>query len=81
MAVFTISSSPTFNTTNVDQIVESDYVLASFVNAYYQIFLDNDQYLYDALGELEETISDTVEESLPEECTEDDIAELIALFE
>lgn len=81
MAVFTVSSSPTFNVTNVDQIVESDYVLASFVNAYYQIFLNNDQYLYNAIGELEDTIADTVEDALPEECTEDDIAELIALFD
>ena len=43
MAKFTPNSS-SFNTTNINQIATTDRVQASFVNGYYQTFINNDAY-------------------------------------
>lgn len=45
MAAFIVPENPTFNVTSVEQIKKSDFVVDTFVNGYYQIFLNNDQYL------------------------------------
>lgn len=62
MAVFTIPSEPNFNVTAVTKIEESNYILASFVNEYYQIFLDNDQYLFNQLRSAQSTSSTSQQE-------------------
>lgn len=61
MAVFIVPSDPDFNVTAVTQIKESDYILADFVNDYYQIFLNNDKYLYNHLTQQEAQSNDTKE--------------------
>lgn len=45
MATFTMPSAPVYNVTNVTKIETQDVVEAEFVNAFYQIFLQNDAYL------------------------------------
>ena len=45
MAAFSVPAEPDFNVSHVEQVKQSDYVEASFVNGYYQTFLQNDRYL------------------------------------
>ena len=45
MAKFVIPSDPALNIQNVNEILETDPVLASFINGYFQQLLENDQAL------------------------------------
>lgn len=45
MAKFVIPSEPALNIQNVNEVLETDPVLASFINGYFQQLLENDQAL------------------------------------
>ena len=45
MAHITVSANPVLNISQVNEILETDPVLASFMNGYIQLFLENDQAL------------------------------------
>ncbi len=77
MANFIVPKDPEFNVGNVPEIKESDFIIASFVNSYYQIFLNNMQALknmveskategaiqeiMEKIGEVDGSISETFE--------------------
>lgn len=45
MAHFVIIADPVLNIAQVNEVLETDPVIASFINSYFQIFLENDQAL------------------------------------
>ncbi len=45
MSHIVVSSNPVLNISQVNEVLETDPVLASFINGYIQIFLENDQAL------------------------------------
>lgn len=45
MAHISVPSNPVLNIAQVNEVLETDPVLASFINGYFQIFLENDQAL------------------------------------
>ena len=51
MAKFVIPSDPALNIQNVNEILETDPVLASFINGYFQQLLENDQALKNLIEE------------------------------
>lgn len=45
MAHISVAANPTLNIAQVKEVLETDPVIADFINAYFQIFLENDQAL------------------------------------
>lgn len=80
MAAFSIPSSPDFNVTHVEQVKESDYVLNTFVNGYFQTFLQNDRYLLNQAQTLETSLTEKIANNKPDEMTEAELAVEIAKF-
>ncbi len=80
MAAFSIPSNPDFNVTHVEQVKESDYVLNTFVNGYFQTFLQNDRYLLNQSQTLETTLTEKIANNKPDEMTETELAVEITKF-
>lgn len=80
MAAFSIPSEPDFNVTHVEQVKESDYVLNTFVNGYFQTFLQNDRYLLNQNQALEESVATQIANNKPEEMTDTELAIEVAKF-
>ncbi len=80
MAAFSIPSEPDFNVTHVEQVKESDYVLNTFVNGYFQTFLQNDRYLLNQNQALEESVATQIANNKPDEMTDTELAIEVAKF-
>lgn len=70
MAAFSIPSSPDLNISHVEQVKESDYVLNTFVNGYFQTFLQNDRYLDNMIKALETATDDKIASAQPDLMTD-----------
>lgn len=70
MAAFSIPSSPDLNISHVEQVKESDYVLNTFVNGYFQTFLQNDRYLDNTIKALETATDDKIASAQPDLMTD-----------
>lgn len=57
MAHFPIPAKPALNITAVNEILETDPVLAAFINSYFQQFLENDQALKNLIDEKPDKIT------------------------
>lgn len=80
MAAFSIPASPDFNVTNVEQVKESDYVLNTFVNGYFQTFLQNDRYLLNQQQSLETSLEKKIENAQPDAMTDAELQLELAKF-
>ncbi len=80
MAAFSIPSNPDFNVSHVEQVKESDYVLNTFVNGYFQTFLQNDRYLDNKIQSLETATDKKIEEAEPAQMTDAEMNTEIAKF-
>ena len=80
MAAFSIPASPDFNVTHVEQVKESDYVLNTFVNGYFQTFLQNDRYLQNTIQALETDLDEKIANAEPEKMTDTEMNTEIAKF-
>lgn len=80
MAAFSVPAKPDFNVSHVEQVKQSDYVEASFVNGYYQTFLQNDRYLLNQVQDLEKSTDEKIKNAKPEEMTEAEMNAEIAKF-
>ena len=80
MAAFSIPSNPDFNVSHVEQVKESDYVLNTFVNGYFQTFLQNDRYLDNKIQSLETATDKKIEEAEPAQMTDAEMDTEIAKF-
>lgn len=80
MAAFSIPSDPDFNVSHVEQVKESDYVLNTFVNGYFQTFLQNDRYLDNKVQALETSTDKKIEEAEPDQMTDAEMNAEIAKF-
>lgn len=80
MAAFSIPSDPDFNVSHVEQVKESDYVLNTFVNGYFQTFLQNDRYLDNKVQALETATDKKIEEAEPDQMTDAEMNAEIAKF-
>ncbi len=70
MAAFSIPSTPDLNISHVEQVKESDYVLNTFVNGYFQTFLQNDRYLDNTIKALETATDDKIASAQPDLMTD-----------
>ena len=80
MAAFSVPAEPDFNVSHVEQVKQSDYVEASFVNGYYQTFLQNDRYLLNQVQNLDKSTDEKIKNTKPEEMTEAEMNAEIAKF-
>lgn len=80
MAAFVVPSDPDFNVNHVEQIKQSDYVIAEFVNGYYQNFLNNDKALMNSIQNVEKETNEKIEKAEVDEVTTDQMNELLALI-
>lgn len=80
MAVFSVPAEPDFNVSHVEQVKQSDYVEASFVNGYYQTFLQNDRYLLNQVQDLEKSTDEKIKNAKPDEMTDIEMNAEIAKF-
>lgn len=80
MAAFSIDSNPDLNITHVEQVKESDFVIASFVNAYYQTFLQNDRALYNMVNSMSKTMDDKISKAALAEASATEIDDEIKKF-
>jgi hypothetical protein len=80
MAAFSIPSEPDFNVTHVEQVKESDYVLNTFVNGYFQTFLQNDRYLLNQNQALETSLDEKISNAQPDAMTDAELQLEIAKF-
>ena len=80
MAAFSIDSNPDLNTTHVEQVKESDFVIASFVNPYYQTFLQNDRALYNMINSMSKTMDDKISKAALTEVSATEIDDEIKKF-
>ena len=80
MAAFSIPSNPDFNVSHVEQVKESDYVLNTFVNGYFQTFLQNDRYLDNKIQSLETATDKKIEEAESAQMTDAEMNTEIAKF-
>lgn len=80
MAAFSIPAQPDFNVTHVEQVKESDYVINTFVNGYFQTFLQNDRYLQNQIANVGSETDKKIEDAQVNGCTSQDITNLLAKF-
>ena len=80
MAAFSVPAEPDFNVSHVEQVKQSDYVEASFVNGYYQTFLQNDRYLQNQVRNLDKSTDEKIKNAKPEEMTDIEMNAEIAKF-
>lgn len=80
MAAFSIPGEPDFNVTHVEQVKESDYVLNTFVNGYFQTFLQNDRYLLNQNQALETSLDEKISNAQPDAMTDAELQLEIAKF-
>lgn len=80
MAAFSVPAEPDFNVSHVEQVKQSDYVEASFVNGYYLTFLQNDRYLLNQVQNLDNSVDEKINNAKPEEMTETEMNAEIAKF-
>lgn len=80
MAVFSIPSDPDFNVSHVEQVKESDYVLNTFVNGYFQTFLQNDRYLLNQQQNLETSLEEKIAGAQPDPMTDAELQLELAKF-
>ena len=60
MAVFIIPDNPDFNVTAVEQVKQSDFVVYTHLNGYFQILLNNDRHLFKKVESAVETMNTTL---------------------
>lgn len=77
MAAFSIPSDPDFNVTHVEQVKESDYVLNTFVNGYFQTFLQNDRYLLNKFTSFGDEVETKIESAQVDGVTTDQMTVLL----
>lgn len=80
MAAFSIPSDPDFNVSHVEQVKESDYVLNTFVNGYFQTFLQNDRYLLNQQQSLETSLEEKIAGAQPDPMTDTELQLELAKF-
>lgn len=80
MAAFSIPSNPDFNVSHVEQVKESDYVLNTFVNGYFQTFLQNDRYLLNQQQTLETSLKEEIAGAQPDPMTDAELQLELAKF-
>lgn len=80
MAAFSVPAEPDFNVSHVEQVKQSDYVEASFVNGYYQMFLQNDRYLLNQVQALDKSTDEKIKNAKPDEMTDIEMNAEIAKF-
>ena len=80
MAAFSIPSNPDFNVSHVEQVKESDYVLNTFVNGYFQTFLQNDRYLLVQQQTLETSLKEEIAGAQPDPMTDAELQLELAKF-
>lgn len=80
MAAFSVPAEPDFNVSHVEQVKQSDYVEASFVNGYYLTFLQNDRYLLNQVRNLDKSTDEKIKNAKPEEMTDIEMNAEIAKF-
>lgn len=80
MAAFSIPSEPDFNVAHVEQVKESDYVLNTFVNGYFQTFLQNDRYLLNQQQSLETSLEEKIANAQPDAMTDAELQLELAKF-
>lgn len=80
MAAFSVPAEPDFNVSHVEQVKQSDYVEASFVNGYYQTFLQNDRYLLNQVQNLNKSTDEKIKNAKPDEMTDIEMNAEIAKF-
>lgn len=80
MAAFSVPAEPDFNVSHVEQVKQSDYVEASFVNGYYQTFLQNDRYLLNQVQNLDKSMDEKIKNAKPDEMTDIEMNAEIAKF-
>lgn len=80
MAAFSVPAEPDFNVSHVEQVKQSDYVEASFVNGYYLTFLQNDRYLLNQVQNLDNSVDEKINNAKPVEMTEAEMNAEIAKF-
>lgn len=79
MAAFSIPSDPDFNVTHVEQVKESDYVLNTFVNGYFQVFLQNDRYLLNKLQAIGDETDEKIDAAQVNGVTSDQMTTLLSM--
>lgn len=77
MAAFSIPSDPDFNVTHVEEVKESDYVLNTFVNGYFQTFLQNDRYLLNKITSLGDEVDEKIDSAQIDGVTADQMTILL----
>ena len=80
MAAFSIPAEPDFNVSHVEQVKQSDYVEASFVNGYFQTFLQNDRHLLNQIQNLNKSTDEKIKNAKPDEMTDIEMNAEIAKF-
>lgn len=81
MAAFSIPTDPDFNVSHVEQVKESDYVLNTFVNGYFQTFLQNDRYLLNKITSFGDEIDTKIDEAQINGVTSDQMTALIGMVD
>lgn len=77
MAAFSIPSDPDFNVTHVEEVKESDYVLNTFVNGYFQTFLQNDRYLLNKFTAFGDEVDEKIDSAQVDGITADQMTILL----
>lgn len=57
MAHISVAAEPVLNIAQVDEVIETDPVIASFINKYFQTFLENDQALKNMIEKIKKSTS------------------------
>lgn len=77
MAAFSIPAEPDFNVTHVEQVKESDYVLNTFINGYFQTFLQNDRYLQNKITAFGDEVDEKIDAAQVDGVTSDQMTILL----